>query len=206
MLDSTVHSYQYQTGSCIGRENGQTDRSQYNSLTELLSCCFACALVKRSVFEHIGLLDENMFLYFEDVDFGLRARIAGFRVVYCPNCIVYHARGGSTPARLKKSLEDQSRRYRLRIILKNYQTRNMFRYGGRWLFTDLIRVVAGLKNRDWKYANWYTQAILWNLAHFPIRERILTQCLRKVSDESLFGLLLPRSKDVGIEPSPSLIT
>ena len=51
----------------------------------------ACALlVKREVFDRIGLLDERFFVYAEDPDFCLRARWAGFRLKFVPDAVVYH--------------------------------------------------------------------------------------------------------------------
>ena len=51
----------------------------------------ACsALVRRTVFEKIGLLDERYFLHWDDVDFGRTARVKGFRVVTVFNSVVYH--------------------------------------------------------------------------------------------------------------------
>lgn len=50
----------------------------------------ACVLVRRAVFEKIGFLDENFFLYFEDVDFCLRARKADFNVAVDQNFSVEH--------------------------------------------------------------------------------------------------------------------
>ena len=51
----------------------------------------ACALVRRSVIDAIGGFDaETFFLYCDDVDFSWRARLAGFRVVYCPTASIFH--------------------------------------------------------------------------------------------------------------------
>ncbi len=59
-----------------------------------------CALlVKRAVFERIGLLDEAYFFSFEDLEFCLRARAAGFDTVSVSNAIVYHEGGRSIGAR-----------------------------------------------------------------------------------------------------------
>ncbi len=50
----------------------------------------ACMLVKREVFEKVGYLDERFFLYFEDVDFCLRAKKAGFLISVVPQSHVVH--------------------------------------------------------------------------------------------------------------------
>jgi GT2 family glycosyltransferase len=47
-------------------------------------------LVKRAVFDRIGFFDERFFLSAEDVDLSLRARKAGFEVVFVPSSVVRH--------------------------------------------------------------------------------------------------------------------
>jgi len=56
----------------------------------------ACVLVRRSLFEHLGGFDEGYFMYFEDVDLGYRAGLAGYRNVYAPQAAVIHAGAHST--------------------------------------------------------------------------------------------------------------
>lgn len=50
----------------------------------------ACMMVKRSVFEELGGLDEGFEVAFNDVDFCLRMNEAGYRVVYNPYAELYH--------------------------------------------------------------------------------------------------------------------
>jgi len=56
----------------------------------------ASLLVRRVVFEAIGLLDDNFFMYFEEVDFCLRARRAGWTCWYVPEAQVLHLAGQSS--------------------------------------------------------------------------------------------------------------
>lgn len=56
-----------------------------------------CALlVKREVIEKIGPLDERFFLYWEDSDWGLRAKAAGFKCVVVPSSKIWHKVSGSS--------------------------------------------------------------------------------------------------------------
>jgi GT2 family glycosyltransferase len=61
-------------------------------------------LVRRTVFERAGLLDERYFFGFEDIDLCLRARAAGIRTRLAGDSVVYHegsqAIGGRSPRRL----------------------------------------------------------------------------------------------------------
>ncbi len=56
----------------------------------------ASLLVKKEAVEAIGLMDEKYFLYWEDADWGVRARRKGYRLLYCPKSKVWHKEGGTT--------------------------------------------------------------------------------------------------------------
>jgi N-acetylglucosaminyl-diphospho-decaprenol L-rhamnosyltransferase len=49
-----------------------------------------CMMVRRSVIDQIGKLDEGYFIYCEDVDWFLRAKWAGWEVWYCPDSVIVH--------------------------------------------------------------------------------------------------------------------
>lgn len=59
----------------------------------------ACMLVRREVVEQVGLLDDQFFLYFEDNDWCLRIRKAGWRILYDSRFKVIHLGGASLPQR-----------------------------------------------------------------------------------------------------------
>jgi GT2 family glycosyltransferase len=66
---------------------------------EVDSVCGACLLVRRAVIERIGLLDEQFFMYGEDLDWCLRARQAGWTVRYEPSIVVQHQHGAASRQR-----------------------------------------------------------------------------------------------------------
>ena len=55
-----------------------------------------CVLMRGAALREVGLLDEAYFAYHEDIDWSLRARRAGWTLVYEPFSRVYHATSGST--------------------------------------------------------------------------------------------------------------
>lgn len=65
---------------------------------ELQCVTFACALIPAAVYRELGGLDVAYRNGFEDVDFCLRARAAGYRVVFTPGSAIRH-KGQSTPGR-----------------------------------------------------------------------------------------------------------
>ena len=84
----------------------------------------ASMMVRRQVFEEIGLFDENYFLYFEEVDFCLRARRKGFTCWHIPQSRVIHLEGKSTGVSASQRRLRPMPRYwfdsRRRYLLKNH--------------------------------------------------------------------------------------
>lgn len=74
----------------------------------------SCVLVRRSLFDQIGGFDESYFMYFEDVDLGMRIGKAGYRNVYEPTASVIHAGGHATQGvseRMIRAHHDSARRF-----------------------------------------------------------------------------------------------
>ncbi|MDE2825373.1 MAG: glycosyltransferase family 2 protein [Gemmatimonadota bacterium] len=75
-------------GFLIG--HGEDDRGQYDHPGDLPYVTGTALLVKRAVLEKIGLMDEDYFCYFDDFDWGLKARKAGYRLLFAPEAVVHH--------------------------------------------------------------------------------------------------------------------
>lgn len=61
-----------------------------SSPVELDYVCGAGILVKREVFQQIGLLESRFFLFWEEADFCARARNHGFSIQNCPTAHIWH--------------------------------------------------------------------------------------------------------------------
>jgi glycosyltransferase involved in cell wall biosynthesis len=83
-------------GQQIG--GGEKDINQYNQDNDVEGVVFACVYIKRAVMNIIGYLDEDFFSYYEDTDYCLKAKVAGFRVVNCGGLTILHREHGSTAA------------------------------------------------------------------------------------------------------------
>lgn len=102
----------------------------------------AAFTIRRQVFERIGLLDEDYFLYFEEVDFCLRARRAGFECWDVPDSRVVHFVGRSTgvtdPPRSRSRLPDYWFRSRRRYFVRNLGTWRAGLADAAWIGGHLI--------------------------------------------------------------------
>ncbi len=70
--------------------------SGYRKPREVFSACAGAAIYRREIFEEIGYFDESHFAYLEDIDVGYRARIYGYKNIYCPTARVYHVGSGTS--------------------------------------------------------------------------------------------------------------
>lgn len=90
-----------------------------------------CFLTRRTVFKQLGGFEENFFMYYEDVDFSLRARQAGWKTFYLAEIPAIH-HGGGTTARIKD-----------RRLFYSMRSRSLYtaRHFGRW---KAVLLMAGI--------------------------------------------------------------
>jgi len=74
----------------------EKDFGQYSVTREVEGIVFACAYVKRELLAKIGGLSEDFQSYFEDTDYCLQARRAGFQTLLCGDVTLVHDEHGST--------------------------------------------------------------------------------------------------------------
>lgn len=78
---------------------GQIDAGQWNTPRDVDFAPFCAILIRREVIGQVGLLDEEFFLYYEDMDYCRRARQAGWRIRLCPAARVLHDVSASSGGR-----------------------------------------------------------------------------------------------------------
>jgi len=84
----------YDFGGRVNFLIGRTTHLENNNLNAHLSpvdyVSGCCMFIRRKVFEKIGLLNERYFLFFEDADFCLRAKKAGFKIALESKSVILH--------------------------------------------------------------------------------------------------------------------
>lgn len=112
----------------------------------------ACMMLRRSVIDAIGLMDERYFLYFEEVDYCWRAKQAGFAVCYVPQARVMHLEGAATGIR-KAATRRAAYWYdsRRRFFVKHYGVTGLMLADALWLVgraSVVLRNKLGLGGRS----------------------------------------------------------
>jgi len=84
-------------GWTLHRGADEIDTGRYDEVADVDFATGCSLLVRADTLAAIGPLDEDYFLYWEDVDWSTRARRAGWRVVYAPASRVWHSFGRAIP-------------------------------------------------------------------------------------------------------------
>lgn len=70
--------------------NFEIDHGQYDKEKIIGYSPTCCMLIHRGVFEKIGYIDENVFMYFDDTDLCVRMNDAGYKIKYVPSAFMWH--------------------------------------------------------------------------------------------------------------------
>lgn len=170
-LQPTYFEYAGAAGGCIdslgyifcrGRffDVCEIDTGQYDKTTEIFWASGAAMFVRSSVFWALGGLDNDFFAHMEEIDLCWRAKQAGYKIMVCPQSVVYHLGGGSLPYGSPRKLYYNFRN-NLVMLCKNLRTFEFFTILPTRLLLDVIaaaKSAIGGKSTDTKAilrANWH---------------------------------------------------
>ncbi|HUQ92932.1 MAG TPA: glycosyltransferase family 2 protein [Bryobacteraceae bacterium] len=120
---------------------------------------FTAVIVRRSLFEQVGLLDEEFESYLEDVEFGLRCAMQGYEGIYVPEAVAYHW-GSATLGKWNGETVRRHARNQLLLVRKHYPPDWLSRYGWRVLVAQLLwGCVAARHGAAWAWLKGTAEAV-----------------------------------------------
>lgn len=129
------------------RGHGERDTGQFDQPREIFGACGGAAVYRRTALQRVGDFDEDFFAFYEDVDWNLRAQLAGFSCRYVPSAVVYHM-GSAT---IGKGLSDFTRyhlwRNTLWIIAKDIPASALVRHAPHLILGQLINFAVAVRDR-----------------------------------------------------------
>jgi GT2 family glycosyltransferase len=184
------------SGTAGRRGHGERDRGQYDEPTAIFGACGGAAIYRRAALRDVGPFDEDFFAFYEDVDWNLRAQLAGFSCRYAPTAVVYHM-GSAT---IGRGLTDFTRYHMFRnalwIIAKDLPAGALLRHGHQLALSQLIFLRMAIRDR--KLGIWYR---VWRdaLIGLPrmLRKRREVQRRRRIDLRRLDALV---GAEGGVEP------
>ncbi len=120
---------------------GQVDRGQYDSVRRITYAPTCCVLIRKDVFERIGIMDERYFVYVDDVDFMYRALKAKMTLIYLPELRLLHKVGRLTGGETSAFHIRYCARNRIYFILKHFGVLAAILIGFLYQFKILLDIV-----------------------------------------------------------------
>jgi hypothetical protein len=173
---------------------GEVDNGQYNKVLEILSASGSASITRRNVIEEVGGFDPQYGIGYEDMDFGLRVRLRGYRVLFVPNAIVYHKRAATDlKEEIRLNVKFHFNKNRVATLIKNYEIKNLIRVIPVVFFYYCVAFFyESLIERDVPKAMKRFTSLGWNLkkAKYLLRQRkIVQRKLRRVRDKEIFEFM-----------------
>jgi len=167
------------------RDEGQFDGEEY-----VFGAAGVAAAYRRTMLDEdeVGLFDEDLFSFCEDVDLAWRAQLAGWKCVYVPTAVVYHKLSATGGGKIASYYCGRNFIY---VMAKDYPTTLLRKH---WR-----RIVCAQIDIAWKALKaWRGEAArarlrgqlagLWGLPRMLARRRAV-QASKRVTDEYLESIL-----------------
>lgn len=156
---------------------------------EIDSLITACFMMDKRKWSDDKPFDEEFFLYLEDHEFGLRARLLGHRILAVPQARCLHREGTAgvslrATGRYSSLRVFEMMRNRWQILLKLYQARTLIILSPAFVLFELFQL-AGMLKKGWLPTWW--KASSWVVSHLPdiMRRRREFQRMRRLPDRQV---------------------
>ena len=182
MLDK--YAYPFARGRIIATI--ESDENQYDSGTELFWASGTACILRNSVLEEVGLLDEIFFAHMEEIDLCWRMQLRGNKIGYVPESRVFHKSGATLSAHSFKK-KYLNHRNSIIMMLKNYSLGNLAKLLPGRVIIDLMAMAYSLTVLDINRFNGILAAYFWILFHpvYILEGRAKAQEIRLISDREI---------------------
>jgi len=193
----------YRRGGLPGRiGHRERDFGQFDTQRYILGACGGAALYRRSMFDDIGLFDDDYFAYLEDVDMGLRAQNAGYKCIYVPTAVMYHLGCGTTGSGYHPMVVKLSAQNNFNTIVKNIPGPLLWKFFPQILYWQMyylaVVIVRGGQVVPWMYGTLCALTLLPKMlvkrARIKAQRRVPIEYLERVIVESEEDLTASRKR------------
>jgi GT2 family glycosyltransferase len=149
-------------------------RYNYKGPIEVDSGIGACLLVRKQAIDEVGMFDERYFFFFEETDWALQMKTAGWKIYHVPSAFIYHLQGQSIGRDVRSRIEFYRSRYQ---FFKKWKNCNYYLFVSsvifvrtiiNWLLTSIGNLITLWTNKKLRN-KWVVNSklILWHLNGRP---------------------------------------
>jgi hypothetical protein len=141
---------------------GTRDQGQYSQPRQTAYAHGAAMMASRQVIAEVGPMEENFFLYYEELDWGERIRRAGFEIWIEPRARIYHKESMTVKklGALKTYYLNRNRVWFMRRNQKGWRLMAFFIF--LWLVTVPKNLVSYAIKGDWDTMKAFWNGVWWN--------------------------------------------
>lgn len=173
----------------------------YEKKIDIFSAKGACMLFKKKVLDNIlvngELYDKRYFAYFEETDMCHRVWLAGYKIIYTPDSLIYHKMGGTSTRFNNSFVQYHSFKNRMSSYIKNLNMLHLIQimpvhlvvcevYACIYLFKGNIQMFMAVQ-----------KAIGWNVSQLSEtlkRRKFINEKIRRVKDKEIFPFIYKKVK------------
>jgi len=185
LVNSTGNAIQFLGLAYCLDYRGSAEKARAAATHDVVYGSGAGLLLRCSALRTVGLLDEELFMYHEDTDLGLRLTLAGFRNVCTPKSVVFHKYEFSRSIRKFFWME----RNRYVMFIKNLRFWTLCVLLPWMLIAEVPMLLMSFRTGWWKEKlrvyGWFWKGASWR---YLLRERRTVQATRTVSDREAVKL------------------
>ncbi len=172
----------------------QRDEGQFDGPGWIFGGCGGAVAYRRTMLEEVGLFDESLFMYCEDVDLNWRVQLAGWKCWYAPDAVVYHKLSATGAGPIASFYTGRNT---LWVLAKNYPGTLLRKYWDRVLSAQWSVTRDALRAWRGEAARARLRGQLAGLFGWPrmLRKRRAIQSARRVSDEYVESLMQGADED-----------
>tara|TARA_Y100000590_G_scaffold86224_1_gene96602 strand:+ start:12712 stop:13764 length:1053 start_codon:yes stop_codon:yes gene_type:complete len=169
-------------GFGFARGKGQFDEEKEIGVEEISYASGTCMFFPKKIIDNIGLFDKKLFAYHEELDFGWRARLFGYKSFYVPKTVIHHIGSAGWGWSNKKFYYLERNRWI--VLLKNYSVSTITRLFPSLLIIEIIMLGFYLKKGILKEKLSSYLSIIKTFNHIR-KERKKIQKIRKIHDKEI---------------------
>jgi GT2 family glycosyltransferase len=186
-------------GFLVERSDGAKDIGQFDKVENIFNAKGAATMIKSHIFKQLGMYDDSYFMYLEETDFCWRVWLSGYKVVFVPKSIVWHAY--ATPLKdEKKHYSNYIVRYYgcrnyLITVLKNANLINLLKMLSFQIPSFLILSLLFCLRGKFSDAFFILKAIFSVAADYPkimLKRNFVQRNIRKIKDRDFFPIVLQK--------------
>lgn len=141
----------------------------YQKKTDTVVGC--SMLIKKDVIKDVGLLDEEYFAYFEENDFCIRAKRAGYKIICVQNSKIWHKGAGSTGGGFNSVVAYYKTRNKILIARKNFSTCHQILSIPNIIGFVIYHAITALYERKFNVISAMVKGVMWHFNWSSVKDQ-----------------------------------